>query len=329
MPTPRTSSDTGTDWTTVFVAVPTPEGSPAAGEASELTVDAVRRACQHASRDAAEPWTIEVTEGRLAPTDDPTAIRRSIRRKFVEEVDAVVGLLREASYGCGREVGWAVALGIPALLLHRTGTPLSPHAGGTPPEARVDVRDYDSPAQLHDAVYDWLRLRRAQIIAGSIRRSRPLAVTEPVRIATLRAWERARPQERRRVRDALLATEEQIEAVLRNPLDFASTRSALILDLSAQLGVVLPTPISTEDWQRRTALPALPHDARVGLEDAIDTWGWDGAKTLLAVELGWDKLRHDREMQRQGVAQRTGSLASRFAWKRLVDDYARRSGTAR
>jgi len=317
------------DWTTVFVAVPTPEASPSAGEASELAVDAVRRACQHASRDAEESWTIEVTEGRLAPTDDPAAIRRAIRRKFVQEVDAVVALLREASYGCGREVGWAIALGIPTLLLHRGGTPLSPHAGGTPPEAPVDVRGYDSPAQLHEGVREWLLLRRAAILAGPLRRSRPFAVTEPLRRETLAAWKRARPEERRRVRDAVLATDEQLEALLSNEFDFASARGALILDLGAQLGVALPARMSSNDWQRRTEVPALPDDARAGLAEAIDTWGWDGPTTLLAVELGWNKLRHDREMHAAGALQRAPSLTNRFTWKRLLDDYARRRGTAR
>lgn len=323
-----TANEHKEDWTTVFLAVPTPEASAAAKEASELAVDSVRRACKHAGRDSDEPWHVEVTEGRLAPTDDPVMIRRSIRRKLVREVDAVVVLLRGASYGCGREVGWAIAFGIPTLLLHRRGSTPSPHAGGTPPEAPIDVRDYDSPAELYATVGEWMNDRKAVILAGPLRRSRPLAVTEPLRLAAAASWQEATPAERRRVQDALLAGKEQLEALMSNDLDFAEARGGLTLDLLTQLGIIMPEPMSSRDWYRRSEVPSLPDDARHGLKDAIGTWQWDGPTTLRAVELGLRKLRHDRDLLESGTLQRASSLANRFAWKKLLDDDARTSRTS-
>jgi nucleoside 2-deoxyribosyltransferase len=314
-----TASEDHEDWTTVFLGVPTPGDSVTAREASELAVDAVRRACQHAGRDHDEPWHIEVTEGRLAPTDDPAAIRRAIRRKLVRDVDAVVVLLRDASFGCGREVGWAIAFGIPTLLLCRDSSTASPHAGGTPPEAPVEVREYGSPSELYDTVLGWMMERKAAIVAGPLRRSRPLAVTEPLRLAALSSWQEASAAERRRIRDALLVGEEQLEALLANDLDFAETRCGLALDLLAQLGIVVPERMSGDDWYRRSEVPSLPEDARLALKDAVETWNWDGPATLRAVELGLRKLRRDRELFEAGVRQRSSSLGNRFAWKRLVD----------
>ncbi len=317
-----TSSQGEDDLTTVFVAVPTPDGSEAAAEASELAADLVRRACERAGRDSNQPWHIKVTEGRLAPTDDPAALRRSIRRKLVGEVDAVVALMRNASYGCGREVGWAAAQGIPTLLLHRRGSKLTPHAGGTPPEAPVDIRDYQSSPEMYEAVRQWMSDRRPFILAGAMRRSRPLAVTDPLRGAARSAWEQAGPAERRRVCDALLAPEEQVQALLSNAEDFASARCGLTLDLLTQLGIVVPGRMNSRDWYRRTEVPSLPDDAREGLEEAIATWSWDGPTTLHAVELGLRKLRRDRDLHESGVLQRTGSLGNRFAWKKLLQQHA-------
>jgi nucleoside 2-deoxyribosyltransferase len=309
------------DWTTVFVAVPSSEALPAECEASEFAVDAVRRACRHVGRAAEQAWHIEVTEGRLAPTDDPAKIRRSIRRKLVAEGDAFIALLRDASYGCGREAGWAIRLGIPTLLLHRHGAAPSLHAGGTPPEARVDVRDYDSPAELYDAVCGWMSYRRASILAGPLRRSRQLMVTEPLRHASCAVWDRATRGERRRVCDALLISEEQLTALLANELDFAEARVGLMLDLASQLGLHAPESVAPRSsWYRRGEVAMLPQDAHAGLQSAIDTWGWDGPMTLRAVELGLRKLRRDSELVEAGVQQRTSSLGDRFAWKRLLDD---------
>jgi hypothetical protein len=305
------------DWTTVFLSVPTPADEASAKEASELAVDAVRRACQHAGRDAGDPWHVKVTEGRLAPTDDPAQIRRAIRRKLVGEIDALIALLRGASLGCGREIGWAAEFGIPTLLLHRRDTPLSAHAGGTPPEAGIELREYDSPAELHDTVRGWMTEHKPLIVAGQMRRTRPLTVTEPLRRAAVEALAEAGPGERRRVRDALVVSESQLNALLANAMDFAEARTGLTFDLLCQLGVVLPQRMLGPDWHRRTEVPLLPDDARKGLDEAIDTWGWDGSTTLRVTELGLKKLRHDRELTSAGQHQRASDLANRFAWKRL------------
>lgn len=322
------TSDQTQPWATVFVAVPSLPKEQR--EVYEFALDTTRRAAQNAGRESRDPWTVEVTHGRLAPTDEPAAIRRSIRRKLVSEGDAVIGLLSDGSFGCGREAGWAVGLGIPILLVHKRGLIPTPHAGGTPPEATVDVRDYASPSELYNVVYDWMKLRRPQILAGRIRRSRQLAVTEPLRFEVRDVWQHALSGERRRICDALLVSEAQVEALLSNDLDFAATRIGLTLDLAAQMGIVRTTH-ARHHAQRGPDSSNLLKEELDGLDDAIDTWDWDGPTTARAVRLRLGLAERQRECEsgRIKIMRRAPSLTTRFAWKKLIDGDPRPRRTSR
>jgi hypothetical protein len=314
----------GESCTTVFIAVSRGQASSEAREATRLAFEAVRSACGYAAHlDPEASRRVEVFASCLAPADVEPARSRSIRRRLAREADAVVGLVGDASYDCGREVAWAIELGIPTLLVYPCGSMPPVHVGGALPGA-CDVRSYGSCAELRSFVCAWMDFRRAQILAGAMRRSRPLAATEPLRGATLERWREAVPEERRRVSDAVLADDRQLDAVLADSHDFATTRSGVTLDIAQELGV---EPVdrgrSLRDWHRRTEVPVLPEDARKGLQDAIDTWEWDGSTTRRAFELGLRKLRHDREVVTAGGLQRASSLGNRFAWKQLLDKDAR------
>jgi hypothetical protein len=160
-------------------------------------------------------------------------------------------------------------IGIPTLLIHRRGRVSTPHAGGTPPEARVDVVDYASPGELYSVVHAWMSSRHAMILAGRIRRTRQLTATEPLRLEVRELWLQALPAERRRICDALLITEGMVEALVSNDLDFAAARTGLTLDLAVQMGIVRTKP--PRDAQHAVAPSGFRKEELDGLEDAIDT----------------------------------------------------------
>lgn len=310
---------------TIFIAVSRRQASPETREATRRAVAAVREASQHAaSLDPDAIRRVELSESCLAPAEVAAARSRLIRRGLVGKVDAVVGLLGDASFDCGREVGWAIELDIPTLLLYPRGATTPLHVGGTPLEV-CDVRDYGSLVELRDRVHDWLDRRRAAILAGPMRRNRQLATTEPLRSTTLAKWRDAVPEERRRASDAVQAGRGRLEAVLADGRDFAATRGGLTLDLARELGIddAPARGHSLREWHSRTEVPVLPDDACKGLQDAIDTWDWDGSTTRRAIELGLRKLSHDHEVVMAGGRQRASSLGNRFAWKQLLDKDAR------
>jgi hypothetical protein len=317
---PKTTGQSDELSTKIFLAMSKRQRSPLAREATMRAAAVVREACQQATRlDPDVTRRVEVTESCLVPTEVAPVKSRSTRRKLANEVDAVVGLLGDASFDCGREIGWAVEFGIPTLLVHPRASTPPLHVGGTPLEACA-VRDYGSLSELSSVVNEWMDLNSAAILAGPMRRSRPLSRTERLRGATRARWTDAVPEERRRVSDAVQAPEVQLDAVLADGSDFAAARSGLTLDVAQELGVEMSVGgFSSRDWLRRAEVPVLPDDARRGLQDAIDTWGWDGSTTRRAIELGLRKLRHDREVIMTGSLQRTSSLSNRFAWKRLLD----------
>ena len=290
-------------------------GSPSRGESAdwedpEDVVSGVRRGCDRAGAEADKPWLIAVRDGDAAPSREPAGIRNYVRREIVDKADAAIFVLTNPSFGCGREMTWAISVGVPVLLLVPPGHENRVHVGATSWESRVWVAPVIDGAAASSAVMEWITGQRAIIQSGPWRRSRQTTESEVLRLSAAAAWNASRSEERDRLSRATHTTREHLVSLLSNENEFASARASLVLDLAHQLGVWR----QAEAGQESATITEPMWD---GLDAAVQTWEWDGQTVARTVRDAIEELESERSTLATGAKQRNLNLTSRYGWREV------------
>ncbi|MDQ3934295.1 MAG: hypothetical protein M3340_06650 [Actinomycetota bacterium] len=238
-----------------------------------------------------------------------------VRHELVHHVDFVVALLYRSSSGCGREVGWATELGIPAVVLAPPGFDTSPLVGGAAvTEGAVTHITIDPYSLPTNKLREWWRTNIERIENSNLRRQRRVRETEGTRIACAKAWNRTSSAHRDAIAEAMNRERGVLRNLLADPVDFAWASADLQGELAERLGVVPLLELS------RDALEAqLPDEVLHAFHQAIDEYRWDPHTSSQVLLAGIDHEQVRRREEAAGVSLRRVALTNRAAWKGVYD----------
>ena len=292
----------------VFVSMPMTNGAEKELKHHEWLSGEVDQGLQSA-RQHDPSWTLKAIAGHQH--SDPRRGKPGglealewVRRAMVRRAHGCVIVLHRESAGCGRELGLALQLGLPVLVMHPERYDPGIHAYASKFEGPLTARKYSRDYSVSEIVTDWIAEHGEDIRRQPERRELRIRLAEPTRRQYLSAFSVLSDAGRQDVAQRVSLDVNQLANILADSHEYSIYARAL--DLGLQLGVL-----------QRPAEPAgpfalLPHEFDA-LSDAIVRWKWDGPTTARVVSYATEAVAGSDNKQRRL------RLSDARSWKRLLD----------
>lgn len=192
-----------------------------------------------------------------------------------DDCDGMVVIARAGgSLGSGQELAWAAALGIPILVVHRAEERLSRQVEGTAERYDIEIRAFESPAELKAIVKSWSSSRKRAIEDGPRRRRERRSRIAPLHAALGAAWGKRDERERGRIADLLHQSPARLDELIDSPALFAALPVSEASAFGTALGLEMPGALFPDP------VAELSGSEEEALADAAEEHGWSSAKVI-------------------------------------------------
>lgn len=213
------------------------------------------------------------------PKDHHTLSAQEVHAKdfaSVTESDVVIAIGDFASWGAGKELGWAERLRTPVLLLLRKGRVISRLVVGSTGD--VDVAEWRFPEDLREVWMTYFVKRKAQLEAHRRMRATRRRLWTPTLLRLRSAFDLLAPDEQREVAAIAHLGPRRVHEILSAPGALAESSVDELHALANAMS--LPSTAVAPGG----SLPSLAPRALSALATASELEGWDGSRAIALLQ---------------------------------------------